>query len=80
MRHEPSFQLTLRLSEQTTPADRLFAGKRPKQKLVIDGARNVPQALFDRAHSPRHAAMDYEVNCQRGTKSACDGQVVTSRS
>jgi hypothetical protein len=51
MRHDPSFRLTLRLSEQATAAN-------PKQKLAIYGARNVPRALCDRGprlrrHLPR---------------------------
>ena len=50
--------LTLRSSEQTTPADLFFAGRRLKQKLAIDGAHNVPRALFNRGprlrrHLPR---------------------------
>ena len=55
MCHDPSFRLTLRLSEQATAANLFFE---TKQKLAIDGARNVPRALFDRGprlrrHLPR---------------------------
>jgi hypothetical protein len=46
-----------------TPAD-LLVGKTTKQKLVIDGARDVPRALFDRG--TRLARALAEVGLRRG--------------
>ena len=68
MCHDPSFRLTLILSEQTTPAD-LFLRKTTLSKSwpsmahamshehYATGARGLPQAL---------AEMDYEVDYQWG--------------